>query len=99
LDSQEYLNNIVEQDYRSIKRTTNPMMGFKSFHSAGATIAGIELYHMLKKGQHADAQYSTAFKQFYTLVASWRSPSARVFRCKKNLRHNRNESYRFKNRK
>jgi putative transposase len=65
----KYLNNIIEQDHRSIKRITNPMMGFKSFHSAEVTIAGIELYHMLKKGQHIDAKNSTAFEQFYSLAA------------------------------
>lgn len=37
----KYLNNIVEQDHRFIKRITGPMMGFKAFHSATATIAGI----------------------------------------------------------
>jgi len=45
----KYLNNIIEQDHRSIKKITKPMMGFKSFHSAEATLAGIELCHMLKK--------------------------------------------------
>jgi putative transposase len=45
------------------------MMGFKSFHSAEATLAGIELYHMLKKGQHVDGKNSTAFEQFYALAA------------------------------
>jgi len=65
----KYLNNIVEQDHRSIKRITNPMMGFKSFHSAEATLAGIELYHMLKKNQHVDGKNSTAFEQFYALAA------------------------------
>ena len=43
----KYLNNIVEQDHRFIKRITKPMMGFKSFVSASATLAGIELHHML----------------------------------------------------
>lgn len=47
----KYLNNIVEQDHRAIKRRVRPMMGFKSFHSAKATIAGIELVHMIRKGQ------------------------------------------------
>ena len=65
----KYLNNIVEQDHRGIKRITKPMMGFKAFHSAEATLAGIELYRMLKKGQHADAKNSTAFEQFYSLAA------------------------------
>jgi putative transposase len=65
----KYLNNIVEQDHRGIKRIINPMMGFKSFHSAEATLAGIELYRMLKKEQHVNAKNSTAFEQFYALAA------------------------------
>ena len=47
----KYLNNIVEQDHRAIKRLTRPMLGFKSFWSAAVTLAGIELMHMLRKGQ------------------------------------------------
>ncbi len=38
----KYLNNIVEQDHRFIKRITRPMLGFKAFHSAAATLAGVE---------------------------------------------------------
>jgi putative transposase len=48
----KYLNNIVEQDHRFIKRIIRPMLGFKSFWSALATLAGIELWRMLKKGQN-----------------------------------------------
>ena len=44
----KYLNNIVEQDHRRVKRL---MLGFKSFHSAQSTLAGIDLVAMLKKGQ------------------------------------------------
>jgi len=47
----KYLNNIVEQDHRRVKRITRSMLGFKSFHSAQSTLAGIELVAMLKKGQ------------------------------------------------
>ena len=49
----KYLNKIVEQDLRAIKRRTRPMMGFKSFRSAVKIIAGpgIETMHMVKKGQ------------------------------------------------
>ena len=65
----KYLNNIVEQDHRGIKRITNQMMGFKAFHSADATLAGIELYRMLKKGQHVNANNTFAFEQFYALAA------------------------------
>lgn len=64
----KYLNNIIEQDHRGIKRITNPMMGFKSFDSATSTLAGIELFLMLKKGQHVDAKNSPAFEQFYALA-------------------------------
>src|ERR1035437_6428545 len=47
----KYLNNIVEQDHRAVKRITKPMMGFKSFRAAGHVLAGIELMHMIRKGQ------------------------------------------------
>ena len=49
----KYLNNIVEQDHRAIKRVTRPMLNFKSFRSAGSVLAGIELMHMIRKGQFA----------------------------------------------
>ena len=38
----KYLNNIIEQDHRRIKRITRPMMGFKNFHAAQQTLTGIE---------------------------------------------------------
>src|SRR5215813_6001975 len=47
----KYLNNVVEQDHRAIKRVTRPMLGFKAFDAAQCTLAGIELMHMLRKGQ------------------------------------------------
>jgi putative transposase len=47
----KYLNNIVEQDHRSVKRVTKPMLNFKSFDSARSVLAGIELMHMIRKGQ------------------------------------------------
>ncbi len=50
----KYLNNILEQDHRFIKRITKPMMSFKAFHSASATIAGIEVAHMIRKKQFAN---------------------------------------------
>jgi putative transposase len=65
----KYLNNIVEQDHCGIKRITNPVMGLKAFHSAEATLAGVELYRMLKKRQHIHTKNSTAFEQFYALAA------------------------------
>jgi len=65
----KYLNNIVEQDHRGIKRIVRPMMGFKAFHSAEATLSGIELCRMLKKGQHINSENAFAFEQFYALAA------------------------------
>ena len=65
----KYLNNIIEQDHRGIKKITNPMMGFKAYHSAEAVLAGIELCRMLKKGQHIEAGNAPVFKQFYALAA------------------------------
>jgi len=65
----KYLNNLVEQDHRGIKRITKPTLGFKSFESAEATIAGIELHRMLKKGQLENAGDTPAWKQFYSLAA------------------------------
>ena len=47
----KYLNNIVEQDHRATKRQIRPMLGFKSFWSAAVTLAGVELMHMIRKGQ------------------------------------------------
>lgn len=38
----KYLNNIIEQDHRAIKRITKPMMGFKNFHTAHHTLKGIK---------------------------------------------------------
>jgi hypothetical protein len=50
-------------NHRSIKRIIKPMMGFKAFHSARATLAGIELHHMLRKGQHQQAANMNLFVQ------------------------------------
>ncbi len=46
-----YLNNIVEQDHRAIKRRCASMLGFKSFKTAAITLAGIELAHRIRKRQ------------------------------------------------
>ena len=47
----KYLNNIVEQDHRAIKRRCASMAGFKSFATASITIAGIELAHRIHRRQ------------------------------------------------
>jgi transposase-like protein len=68
----KYLNNMVEQDHRGVKRVTRPMLGFKSFDTAQDTLVGIELMHMIKKRQlmvEAEAEGLTAAEQFYSLAA------------------------------
>jgi len=67
----KYLNNIVEQDHRGMKRITRPMMGFKSFDDAQSTLTGIEMIHMLRKGQLAGEEMEglTVAEQFYKLAA------------------------------
>jgi putative transposase len=68
----KYLNSMVEQDHRGVKRVTRPMLGFKSFDAAQGTLAGIELMHMIKKRQmmiEAGDEGLTAAEQFYALAA------------------------------
>ena len=68
----KYLNNIVEQDHRGVKRVTRPMLGFKAFNAAQDTLVGIELMHMIKKKQmavEAGEESLTAAELFYSLAA------------------------------
>ena len=67
----KYLNNIVEQGLRGIKRIIRPMLGFQSFRSATTILAGIEIMHMIKKGQldGPNGQVASAADQFYSLAA------------------------------
>jgi transposase-like protein len=67
----KYLNNLVEQDHRNIKRRIRQMLGFKSFRRAQAILAGIEIIHMLRKGQlqHPHGDGLSPAEQFYLLVA------------------------------
>ena len=51
--SNRYLNNVVEQDHRAIKRRCASMLGLKSFCSAAITLAGVELAHRIRKGQYS----------------------------------------------
>ena len=67
----KYLNNIIEQDHRRIKRKTRPMLGFKNFYAAQRTLAGIEVMAMIKKGQmktSVGGKQSPA-EMFYALAA------------------------------
>ena len=67
----KYLNNVVEQDHRAIKRRTRPMLGFKDFDCARVILSGIEVMHMIKKGQMKDFGKVplSAAQQFYSLVS------------------------------
>lgn len=67
----KYLNNMIEQDHRFIKKRTKLTLGFKSFHGARQTIKGIEILHMIKKGQlkNDNDNNKTIFEQFISLVA------------------------------
>jgi len=67
----QYLNNIIEQDHRRIKRLTRPMLGFKNFYAAQRTLAGIEVMAMIKKGQMKTlaGDRKTPVEMFYALAA------------------------------
>jgi putative transposase len=67
----KYLNNLVEQDHRAVKRIVRPMLGFKSLWAACCTIAGIEVMHAIRKGQLLlpGNGSQTPAEQFYALAA------------------------------
>ena len=68
----KYLQNVVDQDHRAVKRMTRPMLGFKAFDAAQCTLAGVELMHMIKKRQmvgEAGDEDRTAAELFYSLAA------------------------------
>ena len=66
----KYLNNLVEQDHWAIKRRTRPMLGFKTFRCARILLGGIEVMHMIAKGQMKCARgtHPSAADQFYELA-------------------------------
>ena len=67
----KYLNNIVEQDHRFIKKRTKPMLGFKSFRSAKITITGIENIRIIQKGQIIGTNDNlSTFENFKMLMAA-----------------------------
>ena len=66
----KYLNNIVEQDHRFIKKRTGLMLGFKSFNSATENISGIENIRIIQKGQiNGQSPNHSAFENFVELMA------------------------------
>jgi putative transposase len=64
----KYLNNIVEQDHRNIKRRITISTGFKDFQSAQRTLAGIEVVNIIRKNQIINPKSNT-YKTFHSLVA------------------------------
>jgi hypothetical protein len=68
----KYLNNIIEQDQRGVKRLTRPRLGGKASPATQCTLASIELLPMLRKGQRAGGveQGLSAADQFDSLAAS-----------------------------
>jgi putative transposase len=66
----KYLNNVVEQDHRAIKRIVRSMLGFTSFRCVRIILGGIELMHMIAKGQMKshDGRHRSVAEQFYDLT-------------------------------
>ena len=67
----KYLNNLIEQDHRQIKKLFRATLGFKNFHCAQKTLTGFELMHMIQKGQMLQTGEVTLSpaEQFYSLAA------------------------------
>ncbi len=65
----KYLNNIVEQDHRFVKQKMVAALGFKTFYTAKATLFGLELVHMIRKGQVRPLHNGTDAQQFRALAA------------------------------
>ena len=65
----KYLNNIVEQDHRFVKQKMVAALGFQTFHTAKDTITGIELVHMIRKGQVRPLSTGSDAQQFNALAA------------------------------
>lgn len=63
----KYLNNIVEQDHRFVKKRIFGSLGFKEFESARRTLSGIEIVHMIGKEQLISKRKSI-FNAFYSLA-------------------------------
>ena len=61
----KYLNNVIEQDHRFIKKRVRSMLGLKSFHTATYILSGIEVMHMIKKKQvHQGVKSAQNQKEF-----------------------------------
>jgi putative transposase len=65
----KYLNNIVEQSHRKVKGKMHQCLGWKSWEGATSTLAGVELWSMIKQGQMVAPEEITVWEQFYSLAA------------------------------
>lgn len=65
----KYLNNIVEQSHRKVTGKMHQCLGWKSDEGAKATLAGIELWSMIKNQQLDNHDGAPAWEQFYNLAA------------------------------
>lgn len=63
----KYLNNLIEQDHRFIKRRTRPGLGFFSFDTARRTLAGYETMNMIRKGQMKGAEKGDILAQIHLI--------------------------------
>jgi len=94
----KYLNNIIEQDHRFIKRKVKPMLGFHSFKTAEKTICGIELFHMIRKGQVEEIQSVLSKVEFINnilgIAAQYSSENAMTFDFVRSLHHNQSHQIR-----
>src|SRR2546429_8558708 len=63
LRQRKYLNNLIEQDHRFIKRLVKLGMGFFSFETAWRTVQGYEAMNMLRKGQIHCVEKGDSMKQ------------------------------------
>ena len=63
----KYLNNLIEQDHRCIKRRTRPGLGFFSFDTARRTLAGYETMNMIRKGQMKGAEKGDILAQIHLI--------------------------------
>ena len=72
----KYLNHVIEQDHRFIKKKVRASQCFKSFHPAERTLEGIESINMMRKGQvkrlvGSDAQGQAKFVESLCGIAAW----------------------------
>ncbi len=67
LRPKKYLNNVIEQEHRNIKRIVKPMMGFQSFNTARRTWSGIEAMNMIPKGQVNGIEQGSSVSQARSL--------------------------------